>query len=577
MKNILIIFYILFSYQSYCQGENNNWYFGDNAAVNFSNTTPSALFNSNMVQLEGVASISNSNGDLLFYSNGVNVWDRNHNIMPNGGDLLGHWSSTQSVVIIPFPGHTNLYFLFTSYATTLTTPNPTHNPYNYSIIDMNLNNGFGDIIANEKNIPILNQLGQPLLANNVSEEAMTYTLNGDANGYWLLIPVTAPINSLYAYRITSNGIINNPVLSNINFNPNTFNQVGLIANFTSIKINKRRNRIAISKHFNNTQLFIYSFNNQTGTINGLIGSCSNCNAYSTEFNLDNLLFYSSNTTGGLNVIDLETGNLRQIIATNFEAGLQIAKNNEIYISKYSPGLLGESKNITETEYLAPQQFTNHFLYMISNSDSYLLSNFVTSNGVFLGANGFSGYGLPQFNHIISSGSCVENRVLSNFTENNANEYYASLNIITENNYIVDTTESVNLYAGNSLTLRPNTHINNNSNFLCRISPCNNLNKLNESAISDNYNKKPFNIESKILSNPKFDINIFPNPVKNGVFYINTDANAERTVTVFDVLGKQVLNTTTSESAINVSNLTAGVYMVQISEEGNTATKKLVIE
>ncbi len=73
------------------------------------------------------------------------------------------------------------------------------------------------------------------------------------------------------------------------------------------------------------------------------------------------------------------------------------------------------------------------------------------------------------------------------------------------------------------------------------------------------------------------LSVFPNPVKNGVFYINTDANAERTVTVFDVLGKQVLNTTTSESAINVSNLTAGVYMVQISEQGNTATKKLVIE
>lgn len=73
------------------------------------------------------------------------------------------------------------------------------------------------------------------------------------------------------------------------------------------------------------------------------------------------------------------------------------------------------------------------------------------------------------------------------------------------------------------------------------------------------------------------LSIFPNPVRNGVFYINTDANAERTVTVFDVLGKQVLNTTTSESAINVSNLTSGVYMVQISEEGNTATKKLVIE
>jgi hypothetical protein len=73
------------------------------------------------------------------------------------------------------------------------------------------------------------------------------------------------------------------------------------------------------------------------------------------------------------------------------------------------------------------------------------------------------------------------------------------------------------------------------------------------------------------------LSVYPNPVKNGVFYINTDANAERTVTVFDVLGKQVFNTKTSENAINVSSLTAGVYMVQITEEGKTATKKLVIE
>jgi hypothetical protein len=73
------------------------------------------------------------------------------------------------------------------------------------------------------------------------------------------------------------------------------------------------------------------------------------------------------------------------------------------------------------------------------------------------------------------------------------------------------------------------------------------------------------------------LSVYPNPVKNGVFYINTDANAERTVTIFDVLGKQVLNTTTSQNAINVSSLNAGVYMVQVTEEGKTATRKLVIE
>ena len=73
------------------------------------------------------------------------------------------------------------------------------------------------------------------------------------------------------------------------------------------------------------------------------------------------------------------------------------------------------------------------------------------------------------------------------------------------------------------------------------------------------------------------LSISPNPVNNnGVFYITTAANAEKTVTIFDVLGKQVLNLTTSESAVNVSGLNSGVYIVQVTEEGKTATKKLVI-
>jgi Secretion system C-terminal sorting domain len=79
-----------------------------------------------------------------------------------------------------------------------------------------------------------------------------------------------------------------------------------------------------------------------------------------------------------------------------------------------------------------------------------------------------------------------------------------------------------------------------------------------------------------LENTISGLSVFPNPVKTGIFYITTDANAERTVTIFDLVGKQILNATTSESAINVANLNSGVYMLQITEEGKTATKKLVI-
>ena len=72
------------------------------------------------------------------------------------------------------------------------------------------------------------------------------------------------------------------------------------------------------------------------------------------------------------------------------------------------------------------------------------------------------------------------------------------------------------------------------------------------------------------------LKMYPNPVTNGTLFIETTANAEKTVTVFDVLGKQVLHTTLSNNSVNVSALHPGVYIVNITEEGKTASIKLVI-
>jgi hypothetical protein len=73
------------------------------------------------------------------------------------------------------------------------------------------------------------------------------------------------------------------------------------------------------------------------------------------------------------------------------------------------------------------------------------------------------------------------------------------------------------------------------------------------------------------------LKVYPNPVTSGTLFIETAANAEKTVVIFDVLGKQVFNTTTADNAINVSGLNAGVYVVRITEEGKTASTKLVIK
>ena len=72
------------------------------------------------------------------------------------------------------------------------------------------------------------------------------------------------------------------------------------------------------------------------------------------------------------------------------------------------------------------------------------------------------------------------------------------------------------------------------------------------------------------------LKVYPNPVTNGTFYINTNANSTKEVVVYDVLGKQVVKTSTT-NAVNVSSLKGGVYIVKITEDGKTATRKLVIK
>ncbi|RZJ33111.1 MAG: T9SS type A sorting domain-containing protein [Flavobacterium sp.] len=70
--------------------------------------------------------------------------------------------------------------------------------------------------------------------------------------------------------------------------------------------------------------------------------------------------------------------------------------------------------------------------------------------------------------------------------------------------------------------------------------------------------------------------IYPNPVSGGNVYITSASNQSKSVVIYDILGKTVVNTTT-DSAVNVSNLKGGVYVMKITEAGKTATRKLVIK
>lgn len=72
------------------------------------------------------------------------------------------------------------------------------------------------------------------------------------------------------------------------------------------------------------------------------------------------------------------------------------------------------------------------------------------------------------------------------------------------------------------------------------------------------------------------LSLYPNPVSNGKVYISTKEDSEKEITIFDVLGKRVLQTQMSSKELNVSSLTPGVYIIKITENQATATRKLII-
>ena len=119
----------------------NNWFFTDSVGLNFNSGVPvedsnGILFNEFKV---GTTIISDTNGNLLFYSNSRNVWNRDHEKMTGGSVGSLFVPGDQSSICFPMPGSDSKYYIFTSRYI------DTQSPMFYFIIDMELNNGLGDI------------------------------------------------------------------------------------------------------------------------------------------------------------------------------------------------------------------------------------------------------------------------------------------------------------------------------------------------------------------------------------------------------------------------------------------------
>lgn len=73
------------------------------------------------------------------------------------------------------------------------------------------------------------------------------------------------------------------------------------------------------------------------------------------------------------------------------------------------------------------------------------------------------------------------------------------------------------------------------------------------------------------------LSFYPNPVSNGKIYITSKSSLDKEITIFDVLGKKVLQTVLNAKDLNVSSLSPGVYIIKIKENEATATRKLIVK
>jgi hypothetical protein len=147
---ILIALICITSRHICAQEQNNNWVFGSSARVNFGGPVPNGSFFSSINSNEQCASVSDPvTGNLLFFTDGVSVWRGNNSLMPNGNNLMGgaYLSASQGALIVPFPENNQKYFIFTLDEMEYDVP-PVYNGLRYTVVDMSLDGGAGDVDVN---------------------------------------------------------------------------------------------------------------------------------------------------------------------------------------------------------------------------------------------------------------------------------------------------------------------------------------------------------------------------------------------------------------------------------------------
>lgn len=297
----VIFFYLWINLSTtFAQRQGNTWYFGDSAGIDFNHSTyppyPDSLTDSKMSAGEGCATISDKDGNLLFYTNGVNIWDCSHSFMPNasGTDTLTDWdimlsgdpSASQSGIVTPVLGNPDLYYVFTVDGWTscggvgiCAGPKKKYDGLYYSLVNMKLNNGRGDI-----DTAFIHNLGFP--GNKIplidsTAEKITAAIHANGSDYWII--TRRQFESVYYAYLVSSGVVSlTPVKS-------------VIGNLGSGRGYLRASfdgKVIVNAEGNNYVELLY-FNNNTGSIDSFkqVSTNNTGDKYGVAFSPNDSIIY----------------------------------------------------------------------------------------------------------------------------------------------------------------------------------------------------------------------------------------------------------------------------------------------
>jgi len=282
MKKVVLLPLLLIatcSFAQYYTNQNKVWAFGKNAGLDFNSGSPVPIATS-IDQQEGCASVCDPSGNLLFYTDGKKIYRNTGAVMFSASPIVPYFttSTSQASLIVPFLDNSDRYYVFSLENST----SGFTGRLAYSVVDMSLGGGLGDVPAASAGIGIEDSLSEKMIAINGAQTV-------DYKNIWVLVH-RKDTGVFLAYEISAGGINTNPVVS---VSGTLSAQAGYAIGVLKASPNGRK---IVSQSYGYSAISpkgteLYNFDASTGIVSDCIVLDSVTNQYGAEFSPDNTKLY----------------------------------------------------------------------------------------------------------------------------------------------------------------------------------------------------------------------------------------------------------------------------------------------